>query len=441
MESGVTDFSPCVQLVCQVSVQVLSCARKYRRNRYWALPTAPPRPALPEGWTWSDDEEYQPRRPIRSRLASGAIDVLSYTIDLFNPAGIGLQLPGGQRRLQRISHFRPRHTQRGKSSDASPYVVLRPRGPVLRVLFALTEPNGLPRRLEVHVALGGMSPRDQDLLRQHTNYDSESDTPDASLPQTWRITIFRQGEGRGVAKRREDRAQLARERPARIHAICQDEETLLRYQCGDRYGPCLLRVDDDTTANNIAVQLLAYLLQEEMVCWEDIEPWLQQYDQRPIAAGTRYRCMMELALPFEPNALRPLALLPAEPEEYSIPQAAKVLGITERQLRYKIEHEEIPGVEKLGRRMRILPAGLEHLRRPVRDQARRQQDKTRRTMFTEKTRAYGMKPDAIRQMIHRGPRTLEGTPDWDALEAQLTCKATKQRHGKEEATVPSYDAL
>jgi hypothetical protein len=136
--------------------------------------------------------------------------------------------------------------------------------------------------------------------------------------------------------------------------------------------------------------------------------------------------MMELALPFEPNALRPPAPLPAEPEEYSLPQAAKMLGITERQLRYKIEHEKIPGVEKLGRRIRILPAGLEHLRRQVRDPARRQQEKTRRAMLTEKARVYGMKPDAIRQMIRRGPRTLEGTPDWDALEVQLKRKAAAQ---------------
>jgi hypothetical protein len=99
--------------------------------------------------------------------------------------------------------------------------------------------------------------------------------------------------------------------------------------------------------------------------------------------------MLEFALPQEANALR--LALPAhrEPEEYSIPQAAKVLGITERQLRYKIEHEEMPGLEKRGRRVRILPEGLEHLRRQVMDQAQRQQDKIRRAMFVEKAGAYG----------------------------------------------------
>src|SRR5207244_3778077 len=145
-----------------------------------------------------------------------------------------------------------------------------------------------PRPLEVRVALEAMSMRDQRSWRQRASYDPEPSTPDASLPHTWGSTLLRVGEGRGVAKRREDRALLARERSARIHAIGQGEETLRCYQRGDRYGPCLLRVDDDTTANDIAVQLLAYLLQEEMVRWEDIAPWVQQYDQRALDEATRY---------------------------------------------------------------------------------------------------------------------------------------------------------
>jgi excisionase family DNA binding protein len=186
-----------------------------------------------------------------------------------------------------------------------------------------------------------------------------------------------------------------------------------------------------TTEDDITVQVLAYLLQAEMVLWEDIEPWVKDYS----AAGgqetegkhwdtylRRTWCqeMLEFALPHESNALRPVLPAQREPETYSIPQAAKVLGISERQLRYKIEHEEMPGVEKLGRLVRILPEALEHLRQQVMDQARRQQDKTQRAMFSAQAQQVGMKPPAIRQMIHRGPQTPEGGPDWEALEAQLT---------------------
>jgi hypothetical protein len=44
-------------------------------------------------------------------------------------------------------------------------------------------------------------------------------------------------------------------------------------------------------------------------------------------------------------------------------------------------------------------------------------------------------------MIHRGPRTPEGTPDWKTIDAQRKPKAAKQRHGKVDATVPSHDDL
>jgi uncharacterized tellurite resistance protein B-like protein len=75
----------------------------------------------------------------------------------------------------------------------------------------------------------------------------------------------------------------------------------------------------------------------------------------------------------------------------------------------------------------MLPEALEHLRRQVMDQAQRQQDKTQRAIFREKAKnVYGMTADAIRQMICRGPRTPKGTPDWNALEAQLKRKTVAQ---------------
>jgi hypothetical protein len=201
-------------------------------------------------------------------------------------------------------------------------------------------------------------------------------------------------------------------------------------------------VDDNTTTNDIAAQLLAFLLQEEMVPWDDIAPWMQQYDQRPLAEETHYERMMKLAIPFEPNVLRPPASLHTEPGVYSLPQDAKMLGITERQLRYRCENGTVPGATKLVRRWLIPAETVEQMTHQVADQARRQQDKTRRAIFIERAKnEYCMTDNAIRQMIHRGPQTSEGTPDWDALEAQLACKVAKQRHVKVEATVPSHDAL
>lgn len=63
------------------------------------------------------------------------------------------------------------------------------------------------------------------------------------------------------------------------------------------------------------------------------------------------------------------------------------------------------------------------VRAQVADKARRQGDKGRRAAFTGLAQTiYNMSSSAIRKRINRGPRTPEGTPDWDILEAQLACR-------------------
>jgi hypothetical protein len=57
VESGVTEFSPEIRCIQEAAQHLLSDARRYRKNRYWALPPADVRPALPEGGVWSDNKE------------------------------------------------------------------------------------------------------------------------------------------------------------------------------------------------------------------------------------------------------------------------------------------------------------------------------------------------------------------------------------------------
>ena len=73
-------------------------------------------------------------RHCRARLASDATGSLSYEIQLVNPAGVGLQIPGDQRRLGRIRPLRPRHTRFQRTPDGARLIEIRPRGPVLRIL-------------------------------------------------------------------------------------------------------------------------------------------------------------------------------------------------------------------------------------------------------------------------------------------------------------------
>ena len=106
---------------------------------------------------------------------------------------------------------------------------------------------------------------------------------------------------------------------------------------------CHLHDVHSTTPDDITAQLLAYLFQEEMVPWEEIEPWVKHYAPWGHATeGARWTKRAPVChhdgIGSPVNPIRSVLLLPrAEPGGHSIPQAAKVLGITERQLRYMID--------------------------------------------------------------------------------------------------------
>ena len=505
-----TEFSRCVQLVLQASSQVLSYAQRYRRDRSLALPQAPTRPALPEGCVWSDneedvqvflastahsqrrmrawwrcgvrpfafsidppwldgvlewpkDEECRPpsERRIRKHLASGVHGALNYRIWMSSAGDGPRQRPSRPRRSRP-----PRVLPSGSPSllltvfrqaPDDPYTPPPEQQEVTRQIQEMEGRITSLKRVEDHAIAAEQWDAAAAYRQDRRGLWQELQTLKASLPppqglqdkaacQAVTITV-------GLDEMLPQEQRRWRKRlgsPPRITWLKAFRNSLCKHPQMGR-NPIYIDVHT-TTEDDITVQVLAYLLQAEMVLWKDSEPWVKYYAASwgQETEGKRWsndtstqwcHAMLEFALPQAANALRPALPAQREPGKYSIPQAAKVLGITERQLRYKIEHEEIPGVEKLGRRVSILPEALEHLRRQVMDQARRQQDKTRRAIFSAKAQQAGMKPPAIRQMIHRGPQTPEGTPDWDALEAQLTCQAAKQRPGKVEATVPSHDDL
>jgi DNA-binding transcriptional MerR regulator len=155
---------------------------------------------------------------------------------------------------------------------------------------------------------------------------------------------IQQEEGRVLHQRAAARVTLLQNHPELLdrwrhpgRPDCPLEETMLaRYRRGDRYGPCLIRIDQTTKAEDITVQALAYLLQDEMVPWDEIAPWVQQYASQftpYFDAGAWVQRMKTLTLPWDANALRPRPV-DQPPRTMSIPQAAKALGLTERQLRY-----------------------------------------------------------------------------------------------------------
>lgn len=450
----------------------MAATRQYRKDRHWALPLEDAKP-LPEGWAWSDDEagvrvwyptnigrewpetiewpeereeaeeECSPPsvRRILEDLASGADGALTYRIWVSSSGG-------GQ-------HQRPRRPRRPRP----PRVLPSGSPSLLLTVFWQTPDDACP------------PPREQ---RDVTQRIQEVERQMVYLHRLEGHAIFERRRWEDAAAYRKERRGLGQElqtlkaslRPSPrdfqdkatgkavtmtvgLDEMSQQEQrrwrkklghsprttwlvTFREYLCRHpQVGRNPIYIDvHTTTEDDITVQVLAYLLQAQIVLWKDIEPWVKHY-AAAWGQETEGKCwdtylrrtwcqdMLEFALPQEPNALRPALPVHREPEEYSIPQAAKVLGITERQLRYKIEHEEIPGMEKLGRRVSILPEALEHLRQQVVDQAQRQHDKTRREMFCAQAQHVGMKPTAIRQMIHRGLRTPEGAPDWDALEARL----------------------
>ncbi len=470
-----TEFSSELRWIQETAKHLLVYARRYRKDRHWSLTPEDAKP-LRERWAWSYDEAG-----VRAWYASSMGREWPETIEWpeeIERAEEECPPPSARRILEHLASgahgaftYRIWMSSSGDGQRQRPSRPRRPRPP--RVL-----PSGSPSLLltvfrQAPDDLYSPPPEQRDV----TQRIQEVERRIAHLNRLEGRAIFDTGQWEDAAAYRQERRGLWQElqtlkaslpppqglqdkAPCKavtmtvgLDEMSQQEQRRWRKKLGHsprttwlvkfreylcrhpQMGRNPIYIDmHTTTEDDVTVQVLAYLLQAEMVLWEDIEPWVKHY----AAAGgqetegkrwdtclrrTWCQDMLEFAIPQEANALRPALPAHREPEEYSIPQASKVLGITERQLRYKIEHEEIPGVEKLGRRVSILPEALEHLRPQVVDQARRQQDKTRRAIFVEKAKnEYGMTADAIRQMIHRGPQTPEGTPDGDALEAQSSVR-------------------
>jgi hypothetical protein len=122
-------------------------------------------------------------------------------------------------------------------------------------------------------------------------------------------------------------------------------------------------VDKSTTPDDITAQLLAYLVQDEMVSWEEIAPWVTHYDQqygcsRPEAV--QIQRMKEFAFPLRANALRPMRTK-QPPGTMSLPQAAKALGLTEHATRDLIARGYVHSVIRQGRFSYISVAEVERL--------------------------------------------------------------------------------
>ena len=235
MKSGVTEFSPWVQLVLQAADEVVSYARRYRKDRYWALPPDDVRPVAPEdatkGYrlTWSDDEEgvralwasagrvwpeqlewpdpkeCPPARRIRRPLAQGAQGGLSYEIRVYDPCDFQQD---SWRKLYALLEVQDAHRKARRHLRQ----VLPSNRPFLLVTFTTLPdldalrrastarhppaPHG-PRRLTIDIGLGERSAREQQRWQQRRQGDH----------RYW-LTIFRELESRGPTERMADRKTL-----------------------------------------------------------------------------------------------------------------------------------------------------------------------------------------------------------------------------------------
>jgi hypothetical protein len=499
VESGVTDFSPEVRCIQEAVRYLLDAARRYRKDRQGLLRPEDPEPVLPEGWVRGDDEagvrawheEYYGRewpeelqwpdeecppqfseRRILEQLASGGHGALNYKIWMSSSGDGQRQRPSRPRRLRPprvlpsgrpsllLSVYQRAHAGPHTSPPAQPDVTRRKQELRQQIVhLKRREDSALiaDGRWEEAVAHGiadrwwekaaAYWQERRGLHQELRTLEASLHTPPQGLQDTVACKHVTITVGLGEMSQQEQRRwrKKLRHSPPTTWLAAFRKYLCMHPQMGR--NPIYIDVYT-TTKDDLTIQVLAYVFQAEIVSWDAIEPWVKHYAAswgqeteeacwRNYESGRWCEAMLAFALPQEANALRPPSPPRVEPGAYSIPQAAKVLGITERQLRYMIEHEEIPGIERDGRRRVILADALEHLRPQVVAKGRRRQDQPRRAMFIEKAKnEYGMTSDAIRQMIHRGPRTPERTPDWNALDAQLTHHSRRAK-GQE----PSEDTM
>lgn len=129
-----------------------------------------------------------------------------------------------------------------------------------------------------------------------------------------------------------------------------------------------------TTEDDITVQILAYLLQAEMMVWDTIEPWVKYYAASwgqetegkrwgKYARDRWYEKMRLFALPQEANALRPRDTT-KPPGTMSLPQVASTWGISEPQLHFllpRLIQQRKVSMLKKGRFSYILVDDVERL--------------------------------------------------------------------------------
>ncbi len=455
---AVVEEGPHLRFMRRLAEEGLQHAKAYRKDRRWCLQA--PQPTLPPGRERSAPPSDR-QQLVRKQLAYHREGDLFYEIQLFDPCGITVSIPGPQRRLRGIRHLLPqnrpylllkiRHWEPDSSTEidraqqmiqdlegarqrltATPtaegkpwlrtveraLAVLRAEvdrlegqwrrqqeiiqkrsqvqkqiketkaqwkralrvgdlgkatrladerlNPLRRELKALREEvaqippqhhrPGLFREVIIAIGLDGMSPRDQKKWRRLLKFERCPDEADGSAaeraPRTSWIADWRRYERRGPSERATERAKVLQERPDLACRLGTDA----RFLRGDRYGGRGLYVDERTTVEDLMAQILVFLWQDGMMEWDEVGAWLQDY-MRPALQGQQRpedvpgTVMLKAALfahPLDANMLRPRlppqALpLAAERGWFTIKETAAELRLTERQVRYMLEHGQIRG--------------------------------------------------------------------------------------------------
>ena len=261
--------------------------------------------------------------------------------------------------------------------------------------------DGPRHQLTVCVLLGQMSETAQKRWRQHLKLNA--DDPRKSV-RTW----FRLAEMRSPAERAEDRKQLLEEHPE-FKALEGDYQFLR----GDDTGGRVIWINKLTTVDHVVIQLLAYLLQEELVQWEEIaayaRDYFRQYQEITLDINL-HKLLWKLALPHEANALRPVDHSAPE-ATFTVAEAARELGLSKRQLRYMIHKGEVHIIPR-GRRQYISHAELQRLREELEPV---QEEKDHRKKCFRIGRSLDMSDAAIKQTIKRGRKQRRSWPEIGAI--------------------------